>query len=101
MFAAMGFYPINPVSGNYMIVSPLFDSIKIQLPNHKVFQIVTHRPYPGAVYIRNVKWNEQNYDKNYLQHAIITRGGKLDIWLQKRPSSWGSQMKDQVPGLKE
>ena len=101
VLAAMGFYPINPVSGNYMIVSPLFDSIKIQLPNHKVFQIVTHRPYPGAVYIRNVKWNEQNYDKNYLQHAIITRGGKLDIWLQKRPSSWGSQMKDQVPGLKE
>ncbi|KAG6909199.1 hypothetical protein DXG01_001505 [Tephrocybe rancida] len=32
IFGAMGFYPVNPVSGEYVIGSPFFDKITIGLP---------------------------------------------------------------------
>lgn len=32
VFNAMGFYPVNPASGKYLIGTPLFDKMEIQLP---------------------------------------------------------------------
>ncbi len=37
VFGAMGFYPVDPVSGNYIMCSPLFDSIQISLPGNRIF----------------------------------------------------------------
>ncbi|MDQ2863393.1 MAG: glycoside hydrolase family 92 protein, partial [Bacteroidota bacterium] len=99
VFGAIGFYPLDPVSGNYMLVSPLFDSVKIKLPNGKLFRIICHKKNPADQYIREVKWNGKLYDRNYLQHSLIMEGGKLEIWLQEEPSAWGSKIKNQPPGL--
>ncbi|MBX9720497.1 MAG: GH92 family glycosyl hydrolase, partial [Candidatus Obscuribacterales bacterium] len=35
IFSALGFYPVNPVSGNYVIGTPAFDKSCIKLPNEK------------------------------------------------------------------
>ena len=101
VFAAMGFYPLDPVSGNYLIVSPLFDSIKIKLPGSKIFGIITHKNNSNAQFIKEVKWNGHIYDKNYLQYAKIMKGGELEIWLQDEPSAWGSNIKEQPKELNE
>lgn len=79
MFAAMGFYPLDPVSGNYLLVSPLFDAIEIKLPDNKLLKLITHRSTEDAKYIKELKWNGKVYDKNYLRHASIIKGGKLEI----------------------
>lgn len=99
VFAAMGFYPLDPVSGNYLLVSPLFDSIKIKLPGRKTFEIIAHKSNSKAQFIKEVKWNGRSYDKNYLQHDSIMKGGKLEIWLQDEPSAWGSKIPEQPNGL--
>ena len=99
VFASMGFYPLDPVSGNYLLVSPIFDSIKIKLPGNKLFEIICHKNDADAQYIKSVKWNGKMYDKNYLQHASIIKGGKLDIWLQNKPTAWGSKTSQQPKGL--
>ncbi len=99
VFAAMGFYPLDPVSGNYLLVSPLFDSIKIKLPANKTFKIITHTNNSNAQFIKEVKWNGHLYDKNYLLHPAIMNGGKLEIWLQDEPSAWGTKIKGQPKGL--
>ena len=39
VFTAMGFYPLNPVSGDYLIGSPLFTRLTLQLPGGKRFVI--------------------------------------------------------------
>ena len=39
VFSAMGFYPVAPVTGQYVIGSPLFESIKIELTNNKTVNI--------------------------------------------------------------
>jgi len=79
VFAAMGFYPLDPVSGNYLLVSPLFDAIEIKLPDNKLLKLITHRSTEDAKYIKELKWNGKVYDKNYLRHASIIKGGKLEI----------------------
>ncbi|WP_316800872.1 glycoside hydrolase domain-containing protein [Pedobacter frigidisoli] len=37
MFASMGFYPVNPVSGAYLLCSPIFDDVSLKLSNDKHF----------------------------------------------------------------
>jgi predicted alpha-1,2-mannosidase len=99
LFAAMGFYPVDPVSGDYLLCSPLFDSIKIELPGNKSFKIVCHKTRETDVYISTAKLNGMIYTENYLQHKDLIRGGRLDIWLQSKPSAWGSKTSDQSKGL--
>ena len=40
IFTALGFYPLNPASGDYMIGSPLFRKVTVELPNFIELQIV-------------------------------------------------------------
>ena len=81
VFAALGFYPLNPVSDEYMLSSPLFDEAVITLPGNKTFTIVVHKTSETAVYIRQVKWNDRPWTKNFLLHSKMKQGGKLEIWL--------------------
>jgi putative alpha-1,2-mannosidase len=69
------------------------------LPGNKIFEIICHKKNPRDQYIKEVKWNGNMYDKNYLQHASIIKGGKLEIWLQNTPTLWGSKTSQQPQGL--
>lgn len=42
IFSAMGFYPVDPVSGEYELGAPLFDEVSIELPDGKTFTILCH-----------------------------------------------------------
>lgn len=101
IFAAMGFYPLDPVSGNYLLVSPIFDSIKIKLAGNKIFEIICHKKSPEDQYIKEVKLNGSGYDKNYLKHTSIIKGGRLEIWLQNASTAWGSKTSQQPGGLNQ
>jgi predicted alpha-1,2-mannosidase len=99
IFAAMGFYPLNPVSGEYLLCSPLFDKVTIQLPGKKKFEIITHKTAKEATYISKVMWNGKGYNKNFITYKMMMPGGKLEIWLADKPASWGSRMNSRPPGL--
>ncbi len=99
VFSALGFYPVNPVSGEYLLSSPLFDKVKISLSSGKQFQIVTYKTSPSDSYIFKVTLNGKILGKNYITHQQITNGGKLEVWLQPTPSAWGSSIKNRPAGL--
>jgi predicted alpha-1,2-mannosidase len=99
VFAAMGLYPVDPVSGEHILCSPLFDKITLQLPGNKKLQIVCHKTTADAMYIKHVSLNGKPYAKNYIHYDHIMKGGTLDIWLQQQPSSWGSNPKSRPSGL--
>ena len=67
VFAAMGFYPVDPVSGEYILCTPLFDKIILQLQNNKQLQIICKRQSEKSIYIQDVKWNGKIYDKNFIR----------------------------------
>jgi putative alpha-1,2-mannosidase len=39
LFTALGFYPVNPASGDYMIGSPLFTKMTLRLANGRQFTV--------------------------------------------------------------
>ncbi|MBI1343099.1 MAG: glycoside hydrolase family 92 protein [Terrimonas sp.] len=96
VFAAMGFYPVDPVSNAYIMSTPLFENISIRLPGNKVFEIVTEKKAAGAAFISGVKWKGKRYKKNYITYAMIMEGGKLEITLQDKPGNWGSTKKTRI-----
>ena len=99
VFTAMGFYPVDPVSGNYILTAPLFDNISITLPGAKKLEITCYKKNVTDKFISLVKWNGEKYTQNYLQHAVIAAGGKLEIWLQAEPTTWAADEVNQPKGL--
>jgi predicted alpha-1,2-mannosidase len=99
VFAALGLYPVDPVSGEHILCSPLFDKTIIQLPGNKKLQVVCHKQTATAIYIKQVNLNGKPYKKNFIGYADIMRGGTLDIYLQNKPSTWGADVKSRPSGL--
>lgn len=90
VFASLGMYPVDPVSGAHLLCSPLFDKITMQLPGNKKLQIVCHKQSPGDGYIQKVLLNGKTYQKNFITYAGLMKGGVLDVYLQSAPSGWGA-----------
>jgi predicted alpha-1,2-mannosidase len=99
IFASMGFYPLNPVSGEYLCCTPLFEKVCIQLAGNKKFEIVCHKSSDRSIYIRRMDLNGKPYHKNFIDFSILATGGKLELWLQDDPSSWGSKKECRPLGL--
>ncbi len=94
VFAAMGFYPVDPVSNNYILSTPLFDSITLQLQNKKKLQIICNKQSAKSIYIKAVKWNGKWYSKNYINYADIMKGGLIEMDLSDAATNWGSNTKN-------
>jgi predicted alpha-1,2-mannosidase len=92
VFAAIGLYPVDPVSGEHVLCSPLFDKITLQLPGNKKWQIVCHKRSAGDSYIHQIKLNGTTYKKNFITYPDIMKGGVLDIYLEAKPADWGSSL---------
>ncbi len=77
VFSALGMYPVNPASDEYIIGSPLFDKATIHLPDGKDFVITAKQNGPMRPYIHHATLNGRQYDYAYLTHGRITAGGEL------------------------
>ncbi|GGH03849.1 GH92 family glycosyl hydrolase [Mucilaginibacter phyllosphaerae] len=100
MFAAMGFYPLNPVSGDYLLCSPVFNSITVNLARGKKLKIICHKQSGKSLYIYQVKRDGKLYPKNYITYNHIMNGGILEIYLQDTPAkSLGNSPANQPKGL--
>ncbi|MCD0487326.1 GH92 family glycosyl hydrolase [Pedobacter sp. MC2016-14] len=101
VFAAMGFYPLDPVSNNYILTAPLFKSTTIALPGAKTLKLLTRKKSKSSGYIYAVKWNGKVYEKNYLTYEKLMKGGRIEIFLQDEPNlNWGARPDDQPEEIK-
>jgi len=90
IFTAMGFYPLNPVSGNYMIGSPLFRKFTLNLPGGKRFVISAPQNSATNLYIQSARLNGEPLHVPVLTHAQLQAGGLLEFDMGPTPSQWGS-----------
>jgi predicted alpha-1,2-mannosidase len=87
VFASMGFYPVNPVSDEYLLCSSIFDRVKIKLHNGKSFEMIIHRSSPKAMFIEKIFCNGKPYSKNTCTYKTIIQGSRKEIWLSEQPVS--------------
>ena len=85
VFSAMGFYPVNPVSGEYEIGSPLFPEMRLNLGNGKTFTVLAPNVSRENIYIQSVKVNGQPYDKSYITHQQIMDGATIEFVMGNQP----------------
>ena len=77
MFSAMGFYPVNPVSGEYVFGAPQFPKFTLHLADGKTFTILAEGLSEEHKYIDSITLNGKPYTKNYITHEDILKGGTL------------------------
>lgn len=85
VFSAMGFYPVDPVSGRYEIGTPLFTEVKMHLANGNTFTVLAPQASRENIYIQSVKLNGQPYDKDYITHDQIMKGDTLSFEMGNKP----------------
>ena len=85
VFSAMGFYPVNPVSGEYEIGTPLFPEMRLALGNGKTFTVLAPEVSRENIYIQGVKVNGKPYDKSYITHEQIMDGATVEFVMGKEP----------------
>jgi len=97
VFSAMGFYPVCPGEPVYVFGSPIFDSVLLKLPNGKKLEITSKNNGPEAVYVKNIKLNSENYEKNYITHNDLLKGGKLVFEMDTEPNKSRGTNPDAFP----
>jgi len=97
VFSSLGFYPVAPVTGQYVIGSPLFEEVTIELSNGKELKINAKNNSAKNIFIKDFNFNQLQYNKNWLDHADLREGGVIDFEMSNTPNfNWGSD-KSSVP----
>ncbi|MGC9151580.1 MAG: GH92 family glycosyl hydrolase [Microbacter sp.] len=94
VFSAMGFYPVNPVSGQYVIGSPLFPKVVLRTGNTKPFTIEARNVSKSNKYIQSATMNGNSYPYSYITHRQIVDGSTLIFNMGDKPSTWATKAKD-------
>ena len=92
VMSALGFYPVTPATSQYVIGSPLFDEATLKLQNGNTLKIVAENNGHQTPYIQALKFNGQSYDKAWLDHRSLMKGGEIRFQLAAKPNKkWASE----------
>lgn len=77
MLSAMGFYPVDPVSGNFVFGAPQMPKIVLHLADGKTFTVIAENLSKEHKYVDSITLNGEPYTKNYISYDDIMKGGTL------------------------
>ena len=97
VMSAMGFYPVTPGSDVYVLGTPLFDSLKINLENGNIFNIKAEGLSKENFYVQSVVWNGKPYEKSFITNEMIMNGGKLVFKMGNEPQKDFGQKPENRP----
>jgi putative alpha-1,2-mannosidase len=85
VFSMMGFYPVCPASNQYVVTTPVFDEVRINLGAGKYFLITSLNRTPGINYIRVMTKDGGRYSDQTFRHEDILKGSRFTLQLDSRP----------------
>lgn len=95
VMSALGFYPVCPGDGTYVLGTPLFDKLTVHLENGKRFVIKANKQTAASFYIQSASWNNKPYTKSWISHQDLMKGGILQLRLGDKPKeSFGAGKAD-------
>lgn len=97
VLSAMGFYPVTPGSGEYVLGTPLFDEVKLQLENGKTFLIRARNKRPGNFYVSNAWLNGNQHSATFIRHSDISAGGELIFGMTDKPDKLRGTAEKDIP----
>jgi predicted alpha-1,2-mannosidase len=91
VFSALGFYPVCPGSLEYVIGTPSVSKATLHVAAGRTFVVRADNLSPSNIYIQSVTLNGAPYDKAFVRHEDIVKGGTLVFAMGPSPNpSWAS-----------
>jgi predicted alpha-1,2-mannosidase len=97
LFSAMGFYPVCPASGQYVVGAPLFTKATIHLENGNQVVINAAANSDKNLYVQKLLVNKSEYNKNWLYHANLQKGMLLDFTMGATPEKTRGTKQEAYP----
>ncbi len=97
VFSAMGFYPVCPASDQYILGTPLFKEVTVNLADGKKISIKAPENNSENFYVDGMKVNGKSYDKTYLTHEILTDGADIEFMMSSEPNMKRAVSKESRP----
>ena len=94
VFSAMGFYPVCPGSGQYVLGTPYFKSVKVNLENGKAIDIQSDG---NGCYVDGMTLNGNAYNHNYLNMKDLTQGASVKFNLSEQPNKQRGTLAEDAP----
>ena len=101
IFSALGFYPVNPASDEYVVGSPFFEKVTIRLPpgaatggdvSEEERTLVISAPgAPTHPYVKSLKVDGRAVTTPVLKHGDIVRAHKIEFEMSETPTNWGNR----------
>lgn len=85
VFSAMGFYPVCPGSGEYVLGAPFLPQMTLQLEGGRSFTVKAPGVSSRNRYVRRVKLNGKPYTKRFITREDVLEGGVLEFEMGSRP----------------
>ena len=97
VLSAMGFYTVTPGANQYVIGSPLFKKVTINLENGKKIVLNAKNNSAENRYVQSVKVNGKEYDKNYFTQEQFKNGVIIDFKMSSTPNKERGTKKSDFP----
>lgn len=92
LFTSLGFYPVTPASGEYVIGRPFVSRAVIHPPEGKAFTVIADGLSDQNAYIGSVTLNGKPLDRAFIRHEEIMAGGELRFVMQPTPNkAWATR----------
>ena len=101
VFSALGFYPVNPASDEYIVGAPFFEKVTIRLPagvasggnvsaGREEHELVISAPgAPSNPFVKSLTLDGRSIDKPVLTHGEIVTARKIQFEMADAPQAWG------------
>lgn len=94
VFSAMGFYPVCPGTGQYVLGTPYFKSMKLHLENGKQVNILSEGK---GCYVDAMSIDGKEYGHNYLEMDQLRKGANIVYRLSETPNQVRGTQKEDAP----
>ncbi|EGO27344.1 glycoside hydrolase family 92 protein [Serpula lacrymans var. lacrymans S7.9] len=90
LFSCVGFYPVNPVSGEYVVGTPFYDKVTINFPGSSKLLEISAQGAPNNVYVKSMQINGQSVQTPIIEHGQLVEGGDIIFEMSSEPQPWAS-----------
>lgn len=90
ILSSVGLYQVDPVSGRFVIGSPLFDKATVNVGGGKTFTVVAKNNSDKNIYVQSARLNGKTLKNSYVDFNDIRHGGTLELVMGPKPSKWAT-----------
>ena len=86
VMSSLGFYAVDPVSGNYVFGTPLFERAEVEVRPGKKLVVEAKRNSASDQYIQSVAFNGNPHPNLWFRHSDIANGATIVFTMGPRPN---------------